>query len=568
MGSDWRQRATATFACEKQPASGRIGMVVASHPLASAAGAEMLAAGGNAVDAPVASMVALTVVEPMMVSVIGGGLMHIRLPDGTHTVIDGMSTAPAAATPTMYEPTPGVPETDFMSAGLRNTVGPEAVAVPGNLAAWSVALERYGRLPLEDVIAPAIRYAARGFTVTPYLANCIAEVAADLAQDPVLGPLLVPGGTPLAAGDRLVQGDCATSLTAIAREGAGALHGGAIGIALVDHIRRNGGCLSLDDLLAYRIVERGTVRGTYRGFEIVGPPPPCSAGVHIIQMLNLLEHYDIAGAGFGSARNIHLLAEVLKIAFADRAAATADPAFIDVPVERIISRDYADLRRADIDLGRSQAWSAGVEPAQPPNTTHVSVADGDGLVVAATHTVNTLFGARFGVPGLGLIPNNYMNNFDPRPGRALSIAPGKRVTTSQAPIMALRGGRIVYALGLPGGLKIFGSAMQALINLIDHRMSLQEAVEAPRVWTQGAELEVEPAIPTAVRSELEALGHRVIVAPHVAGGMNAIAFEPDGMMTGASCWRADGVPIGLGGGLARPGVRFWPNQIRIENGKS
>jgi gamma-glutamyltranspeptidase/glutathione hydrolase len=266
--------------------------------------------------------------------------------------------------------------------------------------------------------------------------------------------------------------------------------------------------------------------------------------------------------GFGSPQTLHLLAEVMKIAFADRAAATADPAFVDVPVERLTSRAYAQERRERIDPACARAWSAGVQPAVSPNTTHVTVADDEGNVVAATHTINNLFGARFAIPGIGLIPNNYMNNFDPHPGRALSIAPGKRITTSQAPMMVLRDGEIVCALGLPGGLRIFGSAMQAIINLIDHGMTLQEAVEAPRVWTQGAELEVEEAIALPVRNALEQLGHRVSLVPHVAGGMNAIAFGDDGLLTGASCWRADGTPIAVAGGRARAGVTFWPSQLR------
>src|SRR5262245_17040713 len=186
----------------------------------------------------------------------------------------------------------------------------------------------------------------------------------------------------------------------------------------------------------------------------------------------------------------------------------------------------------------------------------MTVADGFGNVVASTQTINNLFGAKFLIPGLGVIPNNYMNLFDPRPGHALSLAPGKRVTTSMSPLMALRDGKLVYALGLPGGKRIFPSAMQALINLIDHGMSLQEAVEAPRVWTEGNALEVEQAIPETVRSKLRALGHQVVEMATVAGGMNAIQFGEDGMLTGAACWRADGTPIGMAGGLARAGVRF------------
>jgi gamma-glutamyltranspeptidase/glutathione hydrolase len=186
----------------------------------------------------------------------------------------------------------------------------------------------------------------------------------------------------------------------------------------------------------------------------------------------------------------------------------------------------------------------------------MTAADAFGNVVATTQTINNLFGAKILIPGLGTVPNNYMNLFDPRPGQALSLAPGKRVTTSMSPVMALRDGKLVYALGLPGGKKIFPSALQALLNLIDHGMSLQEAVEAPRIWTEGNALEVEQAVPEAIRARLTSMGHRVVAMSTVAGGMNAIQFHDDGSLTGAACWRADGTPIGLAGGLARSGVRF------------
>jgi gamma-glutamyltranspeptidase/glutathione hydrolase len=295
---------------------------------------------------------------------------------------------------------------------------------------------------------------------------------------------------------------------------------------------------------------------------VVAPPPPSAAGVHIVQMLNILEGYDLAALGFGTADTLHLRAEALKIAFADRTAGTADPDFVAVPVDRLICKDYAAERRARIDMARAQGWGSGISALQSAYTTHLTVADGLGNVVASTQTINSLFGSRFMVPGTGIVPNNYMHLFDPHPGHALSIVPGKRITTSQAPLIALRDGKPYFALGLPGGLRIFGSAMQAALNLIDHGMSLQEAVEAPRLWTQGQAVEIEQAIPETVRAELRARGHEVAVLPHVAGGMNAIRFHADGTMEGASCWRADGTPIGVSGGYARKGVRFWPDAAR------
>ena len=273
-------------------------------------------------------------------------------------------------------------------------------------------------------------------------------------------------------------------------------------------------------------------------------------------MLNILEGFDVKALGFGTAETVHLLAEVMKIAFADRAAASGDPDYVAVPVERLTAKDYAHERRNAIDPARAQQWQAAVSQLEGAHTTHITVADRFGNVVATTQTINNLFGAKILAPGLGTIANNYMHLFDPRPGHALSLAPGKRVTTSMSPMMALRDGKLVYALGLPGGKRIFPSAIQALINLIDHGMSLQEAVEAPRLWTEGNALEVEPPLPEAARERLRAMGHDVVEMATVAGGMNAVQFHEDGTMSGAACWRADGTPVAISGGLARAGVRF------------
>jgi len=552
----WRQRAGTQFKCEKQSAHGRNGMVVTNHPLASAAGMEMLAAGGNAIDAAVAAQFALTVVEPMMVGLIGGTTSHIRLADGSHRIVDGMSAVPLAGHPTMYRPIPGTLPQVYDVERRENQVGPKAVATPGSLRAWCHALDSYGTMALADVMQPAIRHAARGFTVTPYLSDCIESAADDLLDDPFAADRLLPDGTPLKAGERLVQGDYAEALTLIAQQGESALHGGPLGDLLVECMERTGGFISRKDLTDYRVVERAPIRGRYRGWEILGPPPPAASGVHIAQMLNIIEGYDIAKMGFGTVETLHLLAEVLKIAFADRAEASGDPDFVKVPVERITSKAYADDRRAEIDPARARSWTGGLLAKEGADTTHLTVADGRGNVVTTTQTINSLFGARFIVPGIGMVPNDYMSNFDPRPGSPLSIAPGKRVTTSMSPVMALRDGKVVYALGLPGGRKIFPSAWQALINLIDHGMTLQEAVEAPRIWTEGVVLEVEHGVPESVRQELRDRGHTLQIMPTVAGGMNAIQFRDDGSMTGAACWRADGAAVALGGGLARSGVRF------------
>jgi gamma-glutamyltranspeptidase / glutathione hydrolase len=556
MTENWRDRTGTVFECRKRPASGSRGMVVSNHPLASAAGAEMLAAGGNAIDAAIATLFTLTVVEPMMVGIIGGGMAHIRLADGSHRFIDGQSTVPAAVRPDTYRSKPDSAHDVFDTVDNENLNGPKAVAVPGSLKAWCETLRRFGTMSLADVMQPAIKHASRGYLVTPYLHECISESANEMLKDKPISAIYLPNGTPLKAGARVVQSEYAETLSHIAEHGEAALYEGPLGDILVDYMKTRGGFITKADLTSYKTVERSPIRADYRGWQILGPPPPAASGVHIAQMLNILDGYDIKASGFGTAETIHLLAEVLKIAFADRAAASGDPDYVNVPVERLTSKAYADERRGLIDPSRAQKWGAGVEQLEGAHTTHMTAADGFGNVVATTQTINNLFGAKILIPGLGTVPNNYMNLFDPRPGHALSLSPGKRVTTSMSPVMVLRDGKLVYALGLPGGKRIFPSAMQALINLIDHGMSLQEAVEAPRVWTEGNALEVEQAVPEPVRARLVSMGHEVVAMATVAGGMNAIQFHDDGGLTGAACWRADGTPVAISGGLARAGIRF------------
>jgi gamma-glutamyltranspeptidase/glutathione hydrolase len=549
---DWRASAGVTFKCRKQSAVASRGMVVTNHPLASIAGAQMLAEGGNAVDAAICAFFALTIVEPMMVGVLGGGVFHLRTPDGKHRTFDGYSVAPLASRPDMYRPLNVEPFYDFTAVeGRENSIGAKAIGVPGNLAVWCHVAEKFGRFPLETLIEPALRYARRGFSVTPYLAASIERNQANIALDPNLAELVLPNGKPLVAGDRLVQAEAAESLQTIAREGPRALYGGEIGRQFVDYVSSKGGYLSMEDLRRYRMVERDPVRGNYRGYEIVGPAPPAAGGVHIVQMLNVLEGFDPKSIGFGTPNGVHLIAEVMKLAFADRAMALADPAFIKAPIETLTSKEYAARRRREVDLQRARAWGPGIGTSESSNTTHVTVADADGHVVSATHTINGQFGSCMLVPGVGFIPDNYMFAFDPRPGRALSVAPGKRVTSSMSPMIVLENGQPRYALGLPGGLTIFGNAMQAIVNLIDHGMSLQEAVEAPRIWTQGGALEVEDVIPEGVRAVLRSRGHEVVEKPNVGGGMSGIAIRSDGSIEGAACWRADGTPVGVAGGWAQ-----------------
>ena len=552
---------------EKRPATASRGMVVTNHPLGSAAGAEMLAAGGNAVDAAIGALFALTVVEPMMVGIFGAGMTHLRLADGRHLVIDNYTTAPAAARPDMYVPVSDTWPDYLRVQGDLNLVGLLSVGVPGTLKAWAEAVARFGRLDLETVMQPAIRHAERGFRATPYLAEAVKESAPDLARFPETARTFLPGGAPIKAGDLIAMPEYAATLRLIAAKGPGVLYGGDLGATVADYMRRDGGIITLEDLARYQTIERHPIRGRYRGFEITGAPPPTAGGLHLVEMLNILEGFDPRGLGFGTAEYFHLIAEVLKIGFADRNACTGDPAFVDIPVERLTSKEYAASRRAQISPDRAGEYGAivgmtGGVAAGSAHTTHVTTADADGNVVAMTQTINNLFGSKATVPGTGVLLNNTMALFDPHPGTPASIAPGKRVTSSMAPTIVLRDGKPAWALGLPGGVRIFTSVFQAVVNLIDHGMSLQEALEAPRIWTQGQELEMEQDIPAALRDAVAARGHRVVAVPGVAGGMNAVAFAADGTLEGAACWRADGTPIGVSGGLARPGIRFRPDANR------
>ena len=557
MTGNWRDRTDTVFECQKQPASGSRGMVVSNHPLASAAGAEMLAAGGNAIDAAIATLFTLTVVEPMMVGIIGGGMAHIRLADGSHRFIDGQSTVPLAVRPDTYRSKPGSAHDVFDTVGDENLNGAKAVAVPGSLKAWCETLRRFGTMSLADVMQPAIKHASRGYAATPYLHECIRDGAAEMLKDKAISAIYLPEGTPLQAGERVVQSEYAETLRYIAQHGDAALYRGPLGDVLVDYMKAHGGFITRQDLTAYKTVERAPIRADYRGWR-----DPRAAAARSLRHAHRADAEYSGGLRYRGARLRHRRDRPLsrrsaqdrlcrprrrqrRSGFCRRAGGAAD-------LQGLCQR----APRARSTPSRAQKWSAGVAQLEGAHTTHMTAADAMGNVVATTQTINNLFGARILIPGLGTVPNNYMNLYDPRPGHALSLAPGKRVTTSMSPMMALRDGKLVYALGLPGGKKIFPSAMQALINLIDHGMSLQEAVEAPRVWTEGNALEVEAGIPARVRADLAALGHDVVAVPTVAGGMNAIQFHGDGSMSGAACWRADGTPVGLAGGLARAGIRF------------
>ncbi len=556
----WRSKAGTLFEQEKLSATGSRGVVAANNPIGAAAGVEMLAIGGNAIDAAIAALFTLSVVEPQMVGILGAGWINIRLSDGTPVIIDNYSNAPAAATPSMYRPLSDTWPDYMNTEGAANKTGYLSAGVPGALKGWAEVIDNWGRLDLGTVLQPALRHAERGFRPSLYLLEAIENNRRELAMFRDTARVFLPNGKPPGDKDLIVQPELAESLRTIGREGSDVLYGGALGQVIVDDVQKNGGILTIEDLRRYRTHRREPIIDTYRGYDLTVPSPPCSGGIHILQILHLMEGFDVSSLGFGTAESIHLLAECFKIAFADRTAYMGDPAQMDVPTEWLISADYAEQRRAGIDMGRAVFPDPGVPPtAESASTTHVTAADADGNIASITQTINELFGSKVMAPGTGLLLNNTMALFDPHPGQANSVGPGRRMVSSNSPTIISKNGEPYMSLGTLGGVRIFPSVVQAIVNVIDHGMTLQEAVEAPRVWTQGQELEVEPAVPDPVRQALSARGHSVLEVGAVAGGMNGVVFDNDaGMITGAACWRADGAPIAVSGGPARPGVRFRP----------
>jgi len=528
--SNWRTRAGTTFNTEKRPATGSKGMVVTNHPLGSAAGTEMLLAGGNAIDAAIASLFALS----------------------------GYSTAPASCTEDMYTPIAESGPDYLKSENNLSSIGYLSIGVPGNLKAWCEALSEWGTMPLSEVIEPAIRFAARGFKASEYLHETIVQMEDVIRRFPETATTYMPSGTPLQPGDHVDRSDYARTLRAIADNGPDHLYNGPLGEIVCDYLERNGGIVSRDDLANYKTIRRTPIRGDYRGYELFGPPPPSAAGVHITEMLNILEEFEVAELGFGTPDSIHLLIESMKKAFADRNRYTGDPDFVEVPVDRLIAKHHVEDFIDSIDMDKA---SPELKPGsnEPDHTTHITVADSDGNVVSATQTINELFGSKVTVPGTGMLLNNTQQMFDPHPGNALSVQPGKRVTSSMSPMIVLKDGQPEFAVGLPGGVRIFTSVLQAVVNLIDHKMTAQEAVEAPRVWTQGQDVEIELGHPESVRAAVAEKGHRITPVTAIGGGMNVVRFEPGGMLSGAACWRSDGHAVGIGGGYARSGVRFRPS---------
>ncbi len=475
-------------------------IVVSAHGLASAAGVSILRQGGNVVDAAVAVGYALAVVWPAAGNLGGGGFMSLRLADGRSTFIDFREKAPLAATETMFQDSAGhvVPH--------RSTEGWLAVGVPGSVAGLELALRTYGSLPRSTVMAPAIALARDGFVLGPADVTALRAGTADFAKDTATAAVFLHDGRPYGVGDTFRQPRLAASLEAIAQGGAKAFYKGAIGHAIAAASLAGGGILADRDLAAYEPRELAPIRCSYRGYDIQSAPPPSGGGIALCEILNVLEGYDLKALGFHSAASVHLMAEAERRAFRDRQS-LGDPSFVDNPSGRLTDKAYAARLRTGIDVNKatpSSSLGALEADHEGQQTTHYSIADAAGNAVAVTTTLNGYFG-NFRVAGdTGILMNNEMDDFDALPGasnmfglvggRANAVAPGKTPLSSMSPTIVTREGRLVMVVGSPGGSRIITTVLQTILDVVDHGMSLGEAVDAPRFHEQWMpdRIEIEP----------------------------------------------------------------------------
>jgi gamma-glutamyltranspeptidase/glutathione hydrolase len=481
----------AVFAASPQPAKGGHGMVVTAQHFASEAGVEVLKKGGNAVDAAVAVGYALAVLYPNAGNIGGGGFMTIRFKDGKSTFLDFRERAPLAATKTMYLDKDGKP---VKGASLDGYL---AVGVPGSVAGFEMAREKYGTLPRQDLMAPAIAYAKDGFVLDQGDAASFASNAARLAKDPAAAAIfLKPDGKPYGAGERLLQPDLAASLAAISEKGADAFYKGAIADAIVKASGAKGGILAKADFEQYAVRELKPVSCTYRGYEIISSPPPSSGGVIICEILNVLEGYPLSYLGADSAETVHVMVEAMRHAYVDRNSALGDPDFVDNPVSKLLDKGYAKDIRDKIDPFRAGV-SQDLMPkgfGESKETTHYSIIDNDGNAVAVTYTLNGSFGAGVVADGTGILLNNEMDDFTQKPGvpnlyglvqgEANAIQPRKTPLSSMSPTVVAKDGKPFMVIGSPGGSRIITITLEAIVNVIDHGMNIQEAIDAPRFHHQ------------------------------------------------------------------------------------
>jgi gamma-glutamyltranspeptidase/glutathione hydrolase len=466
------------------------GMVVTSQHIASAVGAGILAAGGNAIDAAVAVGYALAVVEPCCGNIGGGGFMTIHLADGHDTFINFRETAPAAATAAMYLDPAGKPVPE------RSRHGYLAAGVPGTVMGLDRAAREYGTMPRAALMAPAISLARNGFVLTRDDTELLGAKADQLAQDPAAAKIFLrPDGGRFEPGDRLVQKDLAATLEAIAKDGPDAFYKGPIAAKVEQASRAGGGILTARDFAGYTATEGAPLTCSYRGYVLISAPPPSSGGTTICEILNILEGYDLKRSGFRSLRSVELTTAAMARGYADRNAFLGDPAFVANPLDRLLSKGYAAGIRAAIKAGGTAPASALAGSHEKAETTHYSVADGAGDAVAVTYTINGYFGAEVVAPGTGFLLNNEMDDFSAKPGApnlyglvqgsADAIAPGKRPLSSMAPTLVEQNGHVAFVLGSPGGSRIVTTVLETIMNIVDYGMTPAQAVAAPRLHYQG-----------------------------------------------------------------------------------
>ena len=534
------------------PALAAKGMVASQESIATRVGVDILARGGNAVDAAVAVGFAQAVTLPRAGNLGGGGFMLVHLAASNTTVaIDYREVAPAASTPTMFLRPDGEPDPRLSrDTGL-------AVGVPGTVMGLAEAHRRYGsgQFSLAELIAPAIKLARDGIPVDEDLADSLPRAISRLGPHPSSRRIfLKPDGTAPARGETLVQADLARTLEAIAQRGPAGFYDGATAERIVAAVRGAQGIMTLEDMRAYRPLIRDVVRGTYKGYAIASMPPPSSGGVHLVQLLNLLEPFDLGARGHNSADTIHLMVEAMKLAYADRAQFLGDPDTVAIPVRGLTSKAYATTLRAAINPARAkpslEIRAGDPAPHEGEQTTHFSVIDKDGNAVANTYTLNFSYGLGLVAEGTGVLLNNEMDDFAAKAGAVNAFGlvqgaanlpgPGKRPLSSMTPTILFRDGRVVMVTGSPGGSRIITITLQTILNVIDHRMNIAEAVNAPRIhhqWLPDA-IDIERGISADTVALLVARGHRFTPRP-AFGSANSILVTPEGL-TGAGDTRQRG----------------------------
>ena len=544
----------AVFAASRAPAAGRVGMVVSSHSAAAAAGAKILKQGGNAIDAAVATAFAVGVAQPFSAGVGGGAFALVRLADGSVHALDAREAAPAAATSTMFT-APGVSE-------FASRQGPLAVAVPSFVPGMAELLERHGTMTLAQVLAPAIELAEGGVEIGRYHARMAGFMRGRISAEhfPETNRIQFSPFDPRAMqGEFLIQKDLGQSLRLLAKKGPNVFRGGPIGRAMAAEVERRGGLLTVEDLEGYSPRWREPVVGQYRGLRVSSFPPPSSGGAVLVQALNILEGFDLSTHRAGSASAMHLVTEAMKLSFADRAAYMGDSDFVDVPIDRIVSREYAEAQRGRINAARATEIRAPGKLPDDAGTTHLSVTDSAGRAVALTMTINTPYGSGITVPGTGVILNNEMDDFAVATNTPNSyglidtrganlVAPGKRPLSSMTPTFLERDGKLFLVSGSPGGPRIISTTLLTILNVVDWKMDPQAAVSYPRYHHQWDpnRLRVEPELADEVVHALEARGHHVERSPRHWSAAEVIVIDPaTGIHFGGTDPRTDGAAIGV-----------------------